>query len=517
MRFFFALEIDLIRFFKLGIAATFALATTVAPDGAKAQTLADNGLAPTIERLASDADGNPFLLGMLQTLRAVEKTVQSQYEYGLGQRIPLLPVLRAATGVAPNPNAKPSTPGTLSQIMRQFSDDMETARATLLSAKNDDIAAFELNLQDLWFDVDQNGQRADQERVVDILGALVIGGRAYAQFRQSEAKDEALEVRFDTADHAWLVAYTHMLSGFAHLYLAFDPEPVFQRLEDERAALGNAPEIPNIYDQAELAKELSELEAEEAQIKADTDALQQSLNAKNDEYRARLNELREMPDGAEKDALQETVDAMQEENRALGRELSDLRRSLQFIRNEKRSIEAKQPGAVGGLQALAQSQTETYDLIYVVIRSLDQEPDPGHIRAVRDNWMGMIEQNRMFWARLADETDNDREWIPNAQQTSALPIEIPEGAPEAWQAILSDVEAVLQGKLLITHPLLPAGYGISLPAYVEDPGPFSPVDWIHGIGAYRYAAKGPRLTAQSWNAFQRLTNGNPGGFAIFFN
>ncbi|WP_317056265.1 hypothetical protein [Roseovarius rhodophyticola] len=501
------------RFFLLGAAAFSLLSATALP--LQAQSLAEDGLAPTIERLSADPNANTFELGMLQTLRAVEKTLQTRYEYGIGQSVPMLPVLRIQGALTPNPNPKPSDTGTLSDIMRQFVEDMEVARTTLTSG--DDAPAFDLTLQDLWFDVDGNGQRARSENVTELLGALVIGGRAYREFSQSEAKDTPISVRFDAADHAWLAAYTHMLSGFGHLYLAFDPEPVFQKLEAERTALGNAPEIPNIYDQAQLEQELAALEAEEAEIKAETEALQESFNAKNDAYRTLYDEIREMPDGAEKDALQETADAMQTENRAMGRDLSDLRRSLQFIRNEKRAIEAKQPEAVGDMQRMAAQQAETIDFIYVLIRSLDQQPDADHIRAVRDNWMGMIAQNRVFWTRLAEETDNEREWIPNATQTSALPVEIPDGAPEAWQAILADIEAVLQGDLLITHPLLPPGHGISIPAYVEDPSPLSLLEWVHGIGAYRYAAKGPRLTAQSWNAFQRLTNGNPGGFAIFFN
>ncbi len=33
-------------------------------------------------------------------------------------------------------------------------------------------------------------------------------------------------IRFDTADVAWLSAYTHFLSAFSETALAFDPEPV---------------------------------------------------------------------------------------------------------------------------------------------------------------------------------------------------------------------------------------------------------------------------------------------------
>ena len=514
---FLFLEPILKFFFSFGCAVLSSIVFLLNPVLAKAQSLPKNGLAPTIEHLSSEPNANSFELGMLQTLRALEQTLQTRYEYGLGQSIPWLPVLRIGGALAPNPTPKPSDAGTLSDLMRQFVVDINAARTTLLSADPDEIDAFDLSLRDLWFDVDGNGRRTQSEDVTELLGALVIGRQAYSNFTNSDANDTPLSIRFDAADHAWLVAYTHMLSGFGHLFLAFDPEPVFQNLATQRTALVQAPTIPNTYDQSQLEADLSELEVQAAELKSQRDALQTKFDTARDTLRSLREQLRETPDGDEKDALEVAVETMQMDNQAMSQELNNLRRRERFIRNERQAIRAKQPSAIGDLQRMADQQSETIDAIFVLIQSLDQQPDVDHIRAVHENWMGMITHNRTFWSRLSQETDNEREWIPNATQTSLLPLTIPNGVPEAWQAILSDVEDVLKGNLLITHPLLPPGHGISIPAYVENPSPLSLVDWIHGISAYPYAAKGPRLTEQSWNAFQRLTNGNPSGFAIFFN
>ena len=129
----------------------------------------------------------------------------------------------------------------------------------------------------------------------------------------------------------------------------------------------------------------------------------------------------------------------------------------------------------------------------------------------------MIAQNKVFWAALAQETDNDREWIPNPQQTSALPLRVDGDMAAGWQAILKDAEDLLEGRLLLPHPLLPSDIGINLKAFAEDPAPLDLLNWVHGIGAYPYAAKGPLITRQRWLAFQRLTRGNAAGFALFFN
>lgn len=174
-------------------------------------------------------------------------------------------------------------------------------------------------------------------------------------------------------------------------------------------------------------------------------------------------------------------------------------------------------GEVGQLQRMARTQMASIDAVYVILAALQQQPDAERIRAAHADWLAMIAHNHSFWDRLAQEPDDDLEWIPNTTQTSALGIEIPQRVAEGWQAILADAEALLEGRLLIPHPLLPQGHGIDVTAYVADPAPLDPVDWVHGKGAYPYTARGPRITAQSWQAFQRLTRGNARGYAFFLN
>lgn len=52
--------------------------------------------------------------------------------------------------------------------------------------------------------------------------------------------------------------------------------------------------------------------------------------------------------------------------------------------------------------------------VYIVISALKQNPDPDRIRSANDHISEMIADNRIFWACLAEETDNDREWSPSA-------------------------------------------------------------------------------------------------------
>ena len=520
------------RFTNIVLSFCLSLALATVAQAQTAPTLAEDGLQPRIDHLSQDPQANRFELGFLLTLRGVEKTLQARYDHGLGQQMTTLPLLRLRPILAPNPAPRRAGPDTLSRIMTEFVIDMERARDALIAAEQNGVTAFELALPDLWFDINGNGTRDEGESAIETLGTVVLGPRAYGQFRRdnvtvgtdflgkpvSESFSTELVVRFDTADQAWLTAYTHMLSGFGNLFLAFDPEPILRDLDAARALLNAAPTIPNFYDQADLIAEIDALEQELETLQARDEDIRAGLEQLNQQSSALVAELNQAETQADKDTLQSEIQSVREKISDLRTEQRDVRQARGLVRNEIRSAQAKQTADdATPLQSLMQRERATIDTFYVALAAIQQQPDPARIRAAHADWTAMIRHNRQFWDLLAQETDNDREWIPNARQSSVLPVEIPERVAEGWQNILADAEAVLDGRLLIPHPLLPPGHGISLPAYVENPAPLDLTRWVHGVGAYPYAAKGPRITAQSWQAFERLTSGNAAGFALFFN
>ena len=506
------------NFKSLVLSLCLSVACVTSASAQTAPTLAQNGLQARIDHLSQNAGQNGFELGMLQTLRGVERTLQARYEFGLGQQITMLPLLRLGAAVTPNPAPRLSDPATLTRIMAEFVTDMDSARASLATAEQAGIAPFDLALPDIWFDVNANGTRDRGEDAVDVLGPIILGHRAYTQFKRDNATTgHDLTVRFDTADHAWLTAYTHMLSGVANLFLAFDPAPILQDLEDRRALLANAPQIPNFYDQDELRQTLSKLETELDDARARQTAINETIKPMREQMRDLRRQRNEVEDPAEKEALLAQIQALNTDMRPINEEIRALNQQQRLIRNEINAAKAKLDTDTSPLQRGLEQQRGTIDILYVAIAALQQKPDAARIRATHADWTAMISHNRTFWDRLAQETDNDREWIPNARQTSVLPIEIPERLAEGWQNILADAEAVLDGRLLVPHPLLPPGHGISIPAYVDNPAPLDLTEWVHGIGAYPYTAKGPRITGQSWQAFQRITQGNAAGFALFLN
>ncbi|MCW3782753.1 hypothetical protein [Defluviimonas salinarum] len=477
-----------------------------------AQSQTPPGLQARIDALAGEAETHGFELGMLQTLRAVEKALQTRYEYGVGQNLRMVPVFRIGPVVDINPRPKLAAPDTLSRIVETFLADLDRARATL-SAAGAKAQPFELTLQDLWFDLNADGQRAAGEGAVELLAPIVLGrvGRIALQDGTLAAP---ITIRFDEADHAWLMAYTRMLGGFGNLFLAFDPTAALEDMARARAALAEAPEIENFYDMDQVAADIAALEAQRRDLDARLEPLEDQLKPLRERQRELVEAMHTATDETAKQALKAELDPLLEELRTLNEARNALFRDQQMIRAELESAKARLPGR----DTLPKPGMEPeFDTLLVVLTALRQQPDPARLAAARDDWRAMIAENRRFWAALTAETDDDREWIPNPSQSAALPVTLPPGVAEAWQAILADAEAVLDGRLLVPHPLLPPGYGIDLSAYIEDPAPIDILEWIHGKGAYPYAAKGPRISAQSWRAFERLTAGNAGGFALYFN
>ena len=509
------------RFFKCqpmftGRSIAFTLACfSFTSSAALSQDLAASGLQPRIEALSQDSANNSFELGALKTLRAVEKSLQTRYKYGLGDRIARIPLLRLTAGGMPNLKPLPSSPTTLSEIVTEFEADMRDAQSSLSNAKV--IQPFTMTLQDIWFDINADGVRDRDEDATEMLLPLVLNRTALRDYRKAQDDIGPIEVRFDEADHEWLMAYTHMLAAIANLYLAFDPAPVLADLQNAKSVLSKAPNLAPYYNPDELQAELTALTVE-------VETMQHAINVLKDERAALGKRKKEIRDLLASETQNDIIAKLKEESRELKAESSrlsvesrPLNQSLRSLQNEIRAIEAKLDPENSGPRWVNDDTRSMADFALIVLKSLEQQPDVAHMQAARDDWRAMISHNRQFWSALSLETDNDREWIPNPQQTAALGIEIPESFALAWQKTLEDAEALLEGHLLIPHSLLPAGSGISLSAYFDNPAPLNLIDWIHGIGAYPYVAKGPVMTEQNWQAFNRLTGGRAGGFALFFN
>lgn len=501
----------------LALAALMSLMPAGVPAQTSANLLRDQGIAPALAALEGAPQGRGFERGTLMTLRAVERALQAGARRGLGDRMTRLPGMPWTAPRGLPRRVEPAAPDTLSTIVRDLLADLDSARLVL----NADPApeAFVLNLGDVWLDLNANATRDHGEGAVEALLPMLVGRRA---LRGPDAVvPPSPNVRFDAADREWLVAYTHMVAGAGNLMLAFDPTPVLRDLAAQSARLDTLPVVPEYYDLDTLRARLPVLEA---QIKAARDrarTLADTMKPLQDRQRDLSQRLRTKPDPATKAALeaeQATVlgqlTPLLEEDRRVSRER---RAAAEEVQSIKRLLNQPAIGDRTPRDDLASMARDPLTFLYVALTALRQQPDVAQVHAARDHWLAMIAANRRFWAAVEAETDNDREWIPNDRQQSVLPVTLEPGTGATWLRVLDEAEAVLQGRLLLAHPMLPEGVGIDLSSWLETPGPIDLAAWIQGVGALPHAARGPRISALSWQRFTALSQGRAGALALWFN
>lgn len=149
--------------------------------------------------------------------------------------------------------------------------------------------------------------------------------------------------------------------------------------------------------------------------------------------------------------------------------------------------------------------------------AVNQQPDAARAKAAKDHFLAMITENRRFWTLVALEADNDREWVPNDAQTSALGFSLPPGTGDTWLAVLADGEALLQGRVLIPYWRGPDGQGINLGRMFDAPAPISITGWAQGWAAVPYLDQGPVVNSTSLRQFEALMGGNAGLMMVFLN
>lgn len=160
---------------------------------------------------------------------------------------------------------------------------------------------------------------------------------------------------------------------------------------------------------------------------------------------------------------------------------------------------------------------DPFDLIAIILAALAQTPDAPLMAEAQQHLLAMIAQNRQFWLRVAQESDDHREWLPNSHQHAALGLTVPEGAAQAWAGVLNEMEAVVTGAKLLPYWRVGAPAGVNLGKIFADPRPVDVPGWIQGWAALPYLQQGEIASTAAIMAFDNAVQGNAMFFAIYFN
>jgi hypothetical protein len=102
---------------------------------------------------------------------------------------------------------------------------------------------------------------------------------------------------------------------------------------------------------------------------------------------------------------------------------------------------------------------------------------------------------------------------------------------EGWQEILTEISDVLEGKKLLPYWRIRnrslgiansetdtgTGIGINFAKMMTDPGDMDIILLIQGTAVAPYLEEGVLADNQAWRRFSRLTGGQGGLFALWFN
>ena len=165
---------------------------------------------------------------------------------------------------------------------------------------------------------------------------------------------------------------------------------------------------------------------------------------------------------------------------------------------------------------------QTLEIVASTLLALRGTPDARRTRAAHQHFVRAIAHNRAFWQKVELEEDNDREWLPNARQSSAFGVPVSAEMAENWQGVLDEFEAIIEGELLLPYWRVqrqrdaPA-IGVNLKRVLTEPGDMDLVLWIQGAAAAPYLEEGRVTTAGAWRRFAQLAGGEAFLFALWLN
>ena len=103
--------------------------------------------------------------------------------------------------------------------------------------------------------------------------------------------------------------------------------------------------------------------------------------------------------------------------------------------------------------------------------------DGARLGRFRQHVLAVCALNRETWRFIRAETDDDREWLPNAKQTGVLGLPVNDQRINTWLAMVDRIEELFTGERLISADLLDlvgwksGGKGLNFKTLLDDPPP----------------------------------------------
>lgn len=422
---------------------------------------AQEALTATLKKTPDDSEAR-FSLGIVQFLGGVERLSQSLYKHGLQPGGPSVPFLRLDVPV--NRDPEPIDYAKFRKIFERFADDLEAVDETLQKVDDPELKV-RIPVGLIKLDLDGDGKASDEETFwrlfVSVAGPQLTAPQptpppADAQPAPPPAPAPPANAKKEKEDK--------------------------EEKEDEPAEAA-APQPRELNDE-EKAFEVAFDQADVHWLRGYTHVLRGLLEA-NLAY-----------DG--EDFFKHTGHVF----------FAGAKPPYKFLKSGQKDDDADETTEMASRIA---------DVIAAIHLMKLKPTEPDRLRAAHEHFLAMIEQSRECVRLAGKEKDNDCEWIPNPKQQSVVPIKVTEDQFAAWNDLLDEWEALLQGKKLLPHWNIPGDGGINLKKVFHEPRDFDLVMWIHGAGLAPYLEKGERTSPEKWMEINRTFRGNLFFVALWFN
>ncbi len=145
-------------------------------------------------------------------------------------------------------------------------------------------------------------------------------------------------------------------------------------------------------------------------------------------------------------------------------------------------------------------------------------PEPARMAKALQHFQAVTVLSRQSWKLILAETDRDREWLPNPNQTAVIPnVRVTQPMVESWLAFLDEADDLLAGKKLVPFWRSGEARGVNLNQVFTQPRRTDVVLWIQGTAAAPYLELSKVTQPQLWQRLRETFGGQLFGFAAWFN
>ncbi|MEM8794873.1 MAG: hypothetical protein AAGE61_04835 [Pseudomonadota bacterium] len=452
-----------------------------------------------------------YALGALEFFGALANLQEDLRRYQFGAEIAKnAALLRPFTGdltTSPHPNPETASYEKIRLMLTGFADGMERA-SRALSTVGETPVKLVVRVDRIAFDTNLDGTIDEAERLPTLLNAFD------NQLKSNNIDlSEGLEIAFDNADAKWLESRAHTIMAFPNFFLAFDFETTFETTF--QMFFGNE---ATEFGRALLAMVGSDQEIQD--LRAEIDAIAARKNEAMTPEQTRL--LREKT--RERDRIRFDGTLSPEEKTAMTLAIDEEITPLQAADRDRRALEAEESILKMRLSALdpANPATPSAPLIGNGLDALNlfhsinwKVVDRERLLRTRDNILTAARLGQEVWELAQQETDNDREWLPNLNQQSAVGhLTVTADFVEVWQTSLRGRIALMEGTALSPHIRFPGG--INLKRFFEEVEHFDLIAFAVGPGALSFVEKGEVLNTIPSVTFNRRRTGQPDSETLLY-